>query len=838
MANKWFIRPGTDGFLWDQFRDNNCIAIGWDDESYARYESLDDVKQHHGINNANSIWYFYKQMKVGDIVVAIKGQINILGIGKITSDYIEPQDPKNPEIEYRHARFVEWIIVDDIENLSFKIAQKSITPLNENWKWEEIKEEYIKKDQKYRNIYETLDGGYKMDLSQMIKKFISELDSKELTDHRNEHTTRSNTIREKLRKENIEALTEDEMLGILKDTDANYGARFDLRTILTNNGGFDKFKVNLIDFLEKIQPDENDINEIINFFKNMGSGFLSELLCLKKPDKFWIRNRVVDTHFRRMNIINTFPYGSKSDPGKYYIAMQPHMSGILQELKNNGLKDATYMDVDLFLWWLKDKGLPIVSNDSVTIIEVPRYFELNDALSHTKNTILYGPPGTGKTYTVQQFVKEFLKEQLLKPKSYDQIKAELLRDLTLYEIVALSIYLKGKNQKLRLSDIKNDELVTYYYGKLKGKTRNVGPILASVLPKHANPDSEVINYKSRNGPVLFDKTSEGEWYLLPDGIDYVETNLSDVKDLLLERKAVSEEKALNDFCTFITFHQSYGYEDFIEGLKPIVNEDGDISYRVEAGVFKRICEKAEQDPENKYFLVIDEINRGNIAKIFGELITLIEDDKRSGSGNDNELCVELPYSKNKFSVPSNLYIIGTMNTADRSIALLDIALRRRFTFLEIMPDYSIIEIEVGGVNIASLLGQLNIMVSALIDRDHQIGHSYFCEIKKIKEREGEEQAKDKLYFVWYKKIIPLLQEYFYNDGEQLKLILGEFVVENETNKSPALKDKIVNKTYEIKDFEGDWPAFSQALNKICNGGEELTGDEEVPNPEDTDNNEI
>jgi hypothetical protein len=124
------------------------------------------------------------------------------------------------------------------------------------------------------------------------------------------------------------------------------------------------------------------------------------------------------------------------------------------------------------------------------------------------------------------------------------------------------------------------------------------------------------------------------------------------------------------------------------------------------------------------------------------------------------------------------------------------------------------------------------MVSALIDRDHQIGHSYFCEIKEL---EDEEQAKDKLYFVWYKKIIPLLQEYFYNDGEQLKLILGEFVVENETNKSPALKDKIVNKTYEIKDFKGDWPAFSQALNKICNGREELTGDEEVPNPEDADN---
>lgn len=194
------------------------------------------------------------------------------------------------------------------------------------------------------------------------------------------------------------------------------------------------------------------------------------------------------------------------------------------------------------------------------------------------------------------------------------------------------------------------------------------------------------------------------------------------------------------------------------------------------------------------------------------------------------LSVKLPYSKTEFSVPSNLYIIGTMNTADRSIALLDIALRRRFTFLEIMPEYSIIDVDVGGVNIASLLEGLNLMVSALIDRDHQIGHSYFCEVVKLE----EDLAKDKLYFVWYKKIIPLLQEYFYNDWEQLKLVLGDFVVENGTSRSSLLKDRIVNKTYEIRDFEGDWSAFSRALSKICNDGNESTSYEEVSGSDNQD----
>ncbi|MDK2832335.1 MAG: 5-methylcytosine-specific restriction enzyme, partial [Methanolobus sp.] len=125
--------------------------------------------------------------------------------------------------------------------------------------------------------------------------------------------------------------------------------------------------------------------------------------------------------------------------------------------------------------------------------------------------------------------------------------------------------------------------------------------------------------------------------------------------------------------------------------------------------------------------------------------------------------------------------------------------------------------------IDSLLEGLNITVSALIDRDHQIGHSYFCDLAD----QEEDLAKDKLYFIWYKKIIPLLQEYFYNDWEQLKLILGDFVVENGTSKVPALKDKIVNKSYEIRDFERDWNAFSRALNKIYAGEQEIENSKDV-----------
>jgi len=151
----------------------------------------------------------------------------------------------------------------------------------------------------------------------------------------------------------------------------------------------------------------------------------------------------------------------------------------------------------------------------------------------------------------------------------------------------------------------------------------------------------------------------------------------------------------------VTFHPSYSYEEFVEGIRPKANGQT-IEYPIEAGIFKIICEDAgNDDPETKYVLLIDEINRGDISKIFGELITLIENDKRE------TLTLQLAYSKEDFTVPKNLFIIGTMNTADRSLTRIDTALRRRFAFYELMPKYDIIEQEIEGMSIKKLLKELN-----------------------------------------------------------------------------------------------------------------------------------
>lgn len=195
---------------------------------------------------------------------------------------------------------------------------------------------------------------------------------------------------------------------------------------------------------------------------------------------------------------------------------------------------------------------------------------------------------------------------------------------------------------------------------------------------------------------------------------------------------------------FVTFHQNYSYEDFIIGLRPNV-QCQDLQFTYIDGIFKKICNHAKEDPTNNYVLIIDEINRANISGVFGELITLIEDDKRLGK--ENEITVSLPNGE-LFGVPDNLYIIGTMNTADKSIALLDIALRRRFTFEALYPDSSLISDSLK----KEVLEKLNSKISEEKGADYQIGHAFFMNNTNLTD-------------IMNQKVIPLLMEYYMNDVE-------------------------------------------------------------------------
>jgi hypothetical protein len=416
----------------------------------------------------------------------------------------------------------------------------------------------------------------------------------------------------------------------------------------------------------------------------------------------------------------------------------------------------------------------------------------NNNMKLSLNTILYGPPGTGKTYKLKdEYFKLFTTQKATQTK--EEFYQDLVAKYSWWEIIAATLY--------DLKSAKVPEISEHYLLKAKvakSANSNVRATLWGTLQTHTVQDCKYVNYTNRQAPLFFDKTEDSVWTI---NNEILKNEAPEIIELVQLSKTYQPQSIEKKRYVFTTFHQSFSYEDFIEGIKPLVYEDEQnpekgkqVIYDIKPGLFKQIVKEANNDRANNYAIFIDEINRGNIANIFGELITLIEEDKRIDT--DNYIPVKLPYSGELFGVPPNLFIIGTMNTADRSVEALDTALRRRFSFIEMNPEpqkLSEPKFKCEGIDLEKLLFSINVRIEKLLDKDYCIGHSYFMNIQ------DQKNPIDELRVIFQNKILPLLQEYFYGDWGKIMLVIGKEFVFKKTETLKFLASELTDEYEEYND---------------------------------------
>ncbi|ELL4738686.1 AAA family ATPase [Campylobacter jejuni] len=408
------------------------------------------------------------------------------------------------------------------------------------------------------------------------------------------------------------------------------------------------------------------------------------------------------------------------------------------------------------------------------------------------NQILYGPPGTGKTYHTIDKALEILGENLenrdeKKAKFDEYVKNGQIVFTTFHQSYGYEEFVEGI--KPRIDSKENSKEVEYEIkdGIFKELCKKaLDNYKVSLLTQEEFVKSEDLENKIE---IFLDELVDQQKF-----IEKIQSGGFKLEEYNEKYRIITDDTNANLYLNLEIFKTLLENKDKIingRSIKQILNNKHrrqiDSYYFQLVKLFKereqdyKVDNNPSEKPELKpYIIIIDEINRGNVSKIFGELITLIEPSKRIGE--KEELKVTLPYSGEKFGVPKNVYIIGTMNTADRSITSLDTALRRRFEFIEMMPDVSKLSMDCEGINLQELLKAINTRIEYLLDREKTIGHAFFVSVENLED----------LKKVFQNKIIPLLQEYFYNDYALINAVLNDNDMIFEDKKDDKYLQKIKN----------------------------------------------
>ncbi len=495
-----------------------------------------------------------------------------------------------------------------------------------------------------------------------------------------------------------------------------------------------------------------------------------------------------------------------------------------------------HLDNTHFSWKLREPLFEAIEEldeiDFFKELSVQEVQEMNTSIS--LNTILYGPPGTGKTYntviyavaiiedrTIEDVRKEAIVDYAAVKERYDEYKKEeRVAFVTFHQSYGYEEFIEGIKPVLDNEEAENGALeYTIEAGVFKRFCERAG------MPKKKNSD----DYGLNNSPTVWKVSLEGTgenptrreclennhirigWDDYGPEITEQTANLENffggmaplnafinkmkIGDIVLSCYSSTQIDAIGVVTGDYEWSGEYDYYNRLRSVRWLAKDIREDIVELNGGktltlstvyklnitphdVLDLVKKYTESDlgslepSDDKYVFVIDEINRGNISKIFGELITLIEESKRRGARE--ETTAKLPYSRESFGVPNNVYILGTMNTADRSIAIMDTALRRRFSFVEMLPDSNVIRtmfnpvVSQNGftVNVADMLDVINERITFLYDREHTIGHAFFMPLMK-------DASIETLARIFEKSIIPLLQEYFYEDYKKIQMVLGD-----------------------------------------------------------------